>query len=570
MGRKKIRIQKISNDRNRQVTYFKRKSGLLKKAYELSTLCGCDISLIIFNDEEGLVQYSTSDIDKMLDRFKDYKGKREKFTNTECAQFYTNVDVPKSPQATESKKKGRFNGFQTILKKSEPAFTQKILGNWADMGHRESINTRNSTFAGLSGIPQPDGTALHRMSATGVNPISLSQLQHVGEFVPGFNVGSTKSSIVGMPPTLDNYSMSGNSNMLPRGSNVDLLQLNCQNAKMSQINGIGSNTFVRNDTLGINGGAGGCALKVNTLASMCSLSSPSSNIESNSVISGTYAYKQTGTNTNSSPRYSRNSGSVAERDFYETHYLSTLNENKKRAASDSAVKALSTRPEEYIKFLNNCLDSQNLVNSQNDELKTKIRNIIKTEMVKSDKHGTATNTSVINTQKNQGLMNLLGQTKVNGSVLSSTGGSSVSSRIETPGTGNPDLSLSVGGQARGSDNTGRTNTMWAVKEDFRNANQNHNVLSDIENGGAMNQFSSMNDSTTSNDSSSNPFEISDLNGNEYLNELYEKLGNTIGHKNEEKINDISNSLSLNSFETKIGGIYEDTSNICDPLLWKLH
>ena len=49
MGRKKINIARISDERNRQVTFTKRKFGLMKKAYELSVLCDCEIAVIIFN-----------------------------------------------------------------------------------------------------------------------------------------------------------------------------------------------------------------------------------------------------------------------------------------------------------------------------------------------------------------------------------------------------------------------------------------------------------------------------------------------------------------------------------------
>ncbi|KAI8098765.1 uncharacterized protein BX664DRAFT_319549 [Halteromyces radiatus] len=69
MGRRKIKIQPIHDDRNRQVTFLKRKNGLMKKAYELSVLCGCDIALIIFNSNNKLVQYSSNDIDKVLMRY---------------------------------------------------------------------------------------------------------------------------------------------------------------------------------------------------------------------------------------------------------------------------------------------------------------------------------------------------------------------------------------------------------------------------------------------------------------------------------------------------------------------
>ena len=66
MGRRKITITKISDERNRQVTFTKRKFGLIKKAYELSVLCDCEISLIIFNSKNKLFQYASSDMDKVL------------------------------------------------------------------------------------------------------------------------------------------------------------------------------------------------------------------------------------------------------------------------------------------------------------------------------------------------------------------------------------------------------------------------------------------------------------------------------------------------------------------------
>ncbi|KAI9281600.1 hypothetical protein BY458DRAFT_499069 [Sporodiniella umbellata] len=73
MGRRKIRIKPIKDDRNRQVTFLKRKQGLMKKAYELSVLCNCEVALIIFNNQNNkLVQYASTDIDKVLMRYTEY------------------------------------------------------------------------------------------------------------------------------------------------------------------------------------------------------------------------------------------------------------------------------------------------------------------------------------------------------------------------------------------------------------------------------------------------------------------------------------------------------------------
>lgn len=56
----KLEIKKIENPTNRQVTYSKRRNGLIKKAYELSVLCDIDIGLIMFSPSGKLTQYSNS------------------------------------------------------------------------------------------------------------------------------------------------------------------------------------------------------------------------------------------------------------------------------------------------------------------------------------------------------------------------------------------------------------------------------------------------------------------------------------------------------------------------------
>ncbi|CAF0792842.1 unnamed protein product [Rotaria sp. Silwood1] len=81
MGRKKINITRINDDRTRQVTFTKRKFGLMKKAYELSVLCGCEIALMIFNSNGRLFQYASSDMDKVLLKYAEYNEPHESCTN---------------------------------------------------------------------------------------------------------------------------------------------------------------------------------------------------------------------------------------------------------------------------------------------------------------------------------------------------------------------------------------------------------------------------------------------------------------------------------------------------------
>jgi MADS-box transcription enhancer factor 2A len=47
MGRRRIKIEKIEDQKNRTVTFNKRKVGLIKKAIELAVLCDCEIALLV-------------------------------------------------------------------------------------------------------------------------------------------------------------------------------------------------------------------------------------------------------------------------------------------------------------------------------------------------------------------------------------------------------------------------------------------------------------------------------------------------------------------------------------------
>ncbi|KAF4353554.1 hypothetical protein F8388_024359 [Cannabis sativa] len=70
MGRGKVELKRIENKINRQVTFAKRRNGLLKKAYELSVLCDAEVALIIFSARGKLFEFcSGPSITKTLERY---------------------------------------------------------------------------------------------------------------------------------------------------------------------------------------------------------------------------------------------------------------------------------------------------------------------------------------------------------------------------------------------------------------------------------------------------------------------------------------------------------------------
>ncbi|XP_048491212.1 agamous-like MADS-box protein MADS1 isoform X2 [Beta vulgaris subsp. vulgaris] len=70
MGRGKIEIKRIENTTNRQVTFCKRRNGLLKKAYELSVLCDAEVALIVFSSRGRLYEYANHSVKGTIDRYK--------------------------------------------------------------------------------------------------------------------------------------------------------------------------------------------------------------------------------------------------------------------------------------------------------------------------------------------------------------------------------------------------------------------------------------------------------------------------------------------------------------------
>ncbi|KAF1859786.1 hypothetical protein Lal_00027968 [Lupinus albus] len=106
MGRGRVELKRIENKINRQVTFAKRRNGLLKKAYELSVLCDAEVALIIFSTRGKLYEFCscTSGMLKTLERYQ------------KCS--YGAVEVNKPSKELESsyreylKLKARFESLQ--------------------------------------------------------------------------------------------------------------------------------------------------------------------------------------------------------------------------------------------------------------------------------------------------------------------------------------------------------------------------------------------------------------------------------------------------------------------------
>ncbi|KAK1267922.1 Agamous-like MADS-box protein AGL21 [Acorus gramineus] len=82
MGRGKIVIRRIDNSTSRQVTFSKRRNGLLKKAKELGILCDAEVGLIIFSSTGRLYDFSSSSMKTVIDRYNKSKEEHNHVVNS--------------------------------------------------------------------------------------------------------------------------------------------------------------------------------------------------------------------------------------------------------------------------------------------------------------------------------------------------------------------------------------------------------------------------------------------------------------------------------------------------------
>ncbi|KAH7854144.1 hypothetical protein Vadar_010645 [Vaccinium darrowii] len=100
MVRGKIEMKRIENGTSRQVTFSKRRNGLLKKAYELSVLCDAQVALIIFSPTGRLHEFSSSNMHKIIERYCEH-AKEAQTKNPEVENY---IEQLKQEAANMAKK----------------------------------------------------------------------------------------------------------------------------------------------------------------------------------------------------------------------------------------------------------------------------------------------------------------------------------------------------------------------------------------------------------------------------------------------------------------------------------
>ncbi|XP_021737021.1 developmental protein SEPALLATA 1-like [Chenopodium quinoa] len=157
MGRGRVELKRIENKINRQVTFAKRRNGLLKKAYELSVLCDAEVALIIFSNRGKLYEFcSGPSMLKTLERYQkcSYGGveinKPSKELESSYREYLKLKARHESLQRTQRNLLGEDLGplnvkeldqlerqLETSLKQIRSTKTQSMVDQLTDLQHKE-------------------------------------------------------------------------------------------------------------------------------------------------------------------------------------------------------------------------------------------------------------------------------------------------------------------------------------------------------------------------------------------------------------------------------------------------
>lgn len=228
MGRGRVELKRIENKINRQVTFSKRRNGLLKKAYELSVLCDAEVALIIFSSRGKLYEFGSAGTTKTLERYQRccYTNQDSSAADRETQSWYQELSKLKAKYESLLRSQRHLLGedlgplsvkelqqlekqLETALSQARQRKTQLMLDQMEELRKKErhlgDINKqlKNKTSGAITKVAYP--FAFHQLEAEG-GAFRAMQGQWDAEAAVGQNAyalhSSSHTNVMECEPTL--------------------------------------------------------------------------------------------------------------------------------------------------------------------------------------------------------------------------------------------------------------------------------------------------------------------------------------------------------------------------------
>eukprot|EP01122_Echinamoeba_exundans_P006371 TRINITY_DN1772_c0_g2_i1.p1 TRINITY_DN1772_c0_g2~~TRINITY_DN1772_c0_g2_i1.p1 ORF type:complete len:483 (-),score=96.88 TRINITY_DN1772_c0_g2_i1:86-1534(-) len=159
MGRKKILIKKIENDKKRGITFTKRRSSVIKKAMELSILCDTKVAVVVIDGNQEAAVYSSADFDGIVQTVTIKRPPRI-LSNVDYDFLFPN-GVDESSEASLNRLKSLMNN--TALPIAPDAARQAMMASGSSSGAVKGESDDGPLAPGNTSLPKFSPTVLQNL-----------------------------------------------------------------------------------------------------------------------------------------------------------------------------------------------------------------------------------------------------------------------------------------------------------------------------------------------------------------------------------------------------------------------
>ncbi|KAE8728736.1 Floral homeotic protein AGAMOUS [Hibiscus syriacus] len=220
MGRGKIEIKRIENTTNRQVTFCKRRNGLLKKAYELSVLCDAEVALIVFSNRGRLYEYANN-----------RSGARKHYVRVRTVPAWlrhpTTGSTKLSVKATIDRyKKACDSSHPGSVSETNTQFYQQEADNLRNQIRNLQKTNRNMLGESLLGLPMKELKSLESRLERGISKIRSKKNEQLFaeiEYMQKRDNDLQNNNKFLRARIAENERKIQNMNLMPEGSNFEAM-----------------------------------------------------------------------------------------------------------------------------------------------------------------------------------------------------------------------------------------------------------------------------------------------------------------------------------------------------------